>query len=221
MISLLRCGTVLRTFLPTLFFLFCVSCLSGGGGGGSGGTTNGASQSEKTSDAVFLAAKAGSDQTVILGRYIILDGSKSTGNGSLTYTWTVTQCPSGSAAVPANNTATPAFTPDVAGDYTIRLVVTDSQGQPSEPDELTVHALPNSTSVDATLAWDASNSVGGYKVYYGTESGIYQYVEDIGNVTTYRVTNLVGGIRYYFAVTAYAGNQESGFSNEVSFLNAG
>jgi hypothetical protein len=140
----------------------------------------------------------------------------------LTYTWTVTQCPSGSTAVPTNNSATPAFTPDAAGDYTIRLVVTDTQGQASEPDELIVHALPTSGSIHATLAWDSSSSqVGGYKVYYGTASGVYQYVEDVGKATTYTATNLASGVRYYFAVTAYAGNQESGFSNEVSFINAG
>ncbi len=39
---------------------------------------------------------------------------------------------------------------------------------------------------------------------------------DVGNVTTYTISNLVSGA-YYFAVTAYdSQNIESGYSNEVS-----
>jgi|GEM_PF-5829091 len=78
----------------------------------------------------------------------------------------------------------------------------------------------------ATLSWNAptTNADGtlltdleGYRVYYGTSSHNYSQDIDVGNVTTYTITNLVSGVTYYFAVTAYdtSGN-ESNFSNEVS-----
>jgi chitodextrinase len=74
----------------------------------------------------------------------------------------------------------------------------------------------------ATLAWDAVTypTLSGYRVYYGTAPGTYlqplgQGI-NAGNVTTYTVTGLSSGTRYYFAVTAYdTSNNESGFSNEV------
>jgi chitodextrinase len=74
----------------------------------------------------------------------------------------------------------------------------------------------------ATLQWDAVlfPTLSGYRVYYGTSPGNYQQAAgsgiDAGNVTTFRVTGLSGGTRYYFAVTAYdSSNNESGYSNEV------
>jgi hypothetical protein len=81
-------------------------------------------------------------------------------------------------------------------------------------------------SGQATLSWDAPTTnadgtpltdLAGYKVYYGTASGIYSQNKDVGNVTTYTVTNLTDGLTYYFAVTAYdTSMNESGYSNEVS-----
>lgn len=81
----------------------------------------------------------------------------------------------------------------------------------------------SSTNVNtATLAWDAVTdaSLSGYRVYYGTAPGTYLQSLgqglNVGNVTTYTVTGLSSGRRYYFAATAYdtAGN-ESDFSNEA------
>ena len=74
----------------------------------------------------------------------------------------------------------------------------------------------------ATLAWDAvtAPSLSGYRIYYGTAPGTYfQSVGggvDVGNVTTYTVTGLSSGLRYYFAATAYdSKGDETGYSNEV------
>ena len=73
-------------------------------------------------------------------------------------------------------------------------------------------------SYEATLRWapNTESDLAGYKVYYGTESRNYTNVIDVGNVTTYKITNLQAGT-YYFAVTAYdtSGN-ESAYSEEVS-----
>ena len=71
-----------------------------------------------------------------------------------------------------------------------------------------------------TLAWNASTSSGiaGYKVHYGTSSGNYSAVIDVGNTTTCTVSSLQSGLTYYFAVTDYdtSGNV-SGCSNQVSY----
>ncbi|OPY74742.1 MAG: FG-GAP repeat protein [Syntrophorhabdus sp. PtaU1.Bin050] len=74
-------------------------------------------------------------------------------------------------------------------------------------------------SAQITLAWNASTDedLVGYKVYYGTASRQYEWSIDVGNVTTYTITNLSDGVKYYFAATAYnSSNVESAYSSEVS-----
>ena len=58
----------------------------------------------------------------------------------LTYAWSITSAPTGSTATLTNPTsATPSLTPDVAGTYTIRLIVNDGTLS-SAPDTVTVTA---------------------------------------------------------------------------------
>ena len=58
-------------------------------------------------------------------------------------------------------------------------------------------------------------------IHYGTASGIYSMGIDVGNTTSYTVSNLIDGQTYYFSVTAYnAAGVESEFSGEVSMLVA-
>ncbi|HSO61395.1 MAG TPA: fibronectin type III domain-containing protein [Desulfobacterales bacterium] len=71
-----------------------------------------------------------------------------------------------------------------------------------------------------TLAWDANTEpdLAGYKVHYGTASGSYTTIVDVHNVITATVIGLAAGQTYYFVVTAYnAANNESGYSNQVSY----
>ena len=71
-----------------------------------------------------------------------------------------------------------------------------------------------------TLAWDANTEAdfAGYKVHYGTVSGVYTTSVDVHNATTAVVTGLTAGQTYYFAATAYnAANTESGYSNQVAY----
>jgi hypothetical protein len=68
-----------------------------------------------------------------------------------------------------------------------------------------------------TLAWDASPGAIGYKLYYGTQPTNYITFIDVGNVLTNRITNLVVGVRYYFAVTAYTASAESVKSAEIFY----
>jgi hypothetical protein len=70
-----------------------------------------------------------------------------------------------------------------------------------------------------TLEWNRNSepSVAGYVLYYGTASGTYTKSVDAGNAIKATVPDLVSGVRYYFAVTAYDSNRtESLPSNEVS-----
>src|SRR4026209_576177 len=72
----------------------------------------------------------------------------------------------------------------------------------------------------ATLVWDpnAESNVAGYKLYSGTASRQYSSVVDVGNTTQYRLTNVVEGTSYFFALTAYStAGLESGLSAEVSY----
>lgn len=71
-----------------------------------------------------------------------------------------------------------------------------------------------------SLQWDANTEtdLAGYKIYYGTNSGVYFVSVDVGNTTTTTVGNLTPGVTYYFAATAYnVSRLESDRSNEVSY----
>ena len=69
-----------------------------------------------------------------------------------------------------------------------------------------------------TLAWQQNQEedLAGYRVYWGTESLMYDESVFVGNTTNFEITELELGMRYYFAVTAldYWGN-ESALSAEV------
>jgi len=78
-----------------------------------------------------------------------------------------------------------------------------------------------SSGSSATLYWDPAIATGisGYRVYYGSAPGTYEQIPgqgvDVGNATSYTVTGLGSGTRYYFTVTSYDGSTESTYSNEV------
>ena len=59
-------------------------------------------------------------------------------------------------------------------------------------------------SADVTLIWNPNTEedLAGYRIYYGTVSGDYEYAMELGNQTEYTVTDLVEGLLYYFSATA-------------------
>lgn len=58
----------------------------------------------------------------------------------------------------------------------------------------------------------------GYRVYFGTRSRTYPEVRDAGSAHQYRIGDLLPGVKYYFAVTAYdAAGNESAYSTEVTW----
>jgi hypothetical protein len=78
---------------------------------------------------------------------------------------------------------------------------------------ITLYWYPPVTNVDGTPLKDLS----GFNIYYGNTSGNYIKEINVGNKTTYPLSNLTAGNTYYVVVTAYdiSGN-ESGYSNEIS-----
>ena len=78
----------------------------------------------------------------------------------------------------------------------------------------------NAYSAQVTLAWNPNteSDLAGHKLYNGYTSGNYEKVTDVGNQTSYTLSNLVEGQKYYIALTAYdTFNNESGYSSEVVY----
>lgn len=69
------------------------------------------------------------------------------------------------------------------------------------------------TNVDGTHVTDLK----GYKLHIGNASRMYQHTIDVGNQTSFTLTDLKYGATYFFAVTCYdSDGSESDFSNEAS-----
>ncbi len=70
------------------------------------------------------------------------------------------------------------------------------------------------------IQWDPplTGQAVGYRVYYGTSSGNYQWVRDVGTATSATLTDLEDCTMYYWAIKAYdsTGQESEEFSNEVS-----
>lgn len=112
----------------------------------------------------------------------------------------------------ANKTYTLSLAADSAD-----VVRESNEGNNTRATPLLIAAPP--PTGQAILSWNPSitTTVTGYNIYKGTAPNVYGAVYNVGNVTTYTLTDLAGGSTYYFAATAYdAGGQQSIFSNEVS-----
>jgi hypothetical protein len=91
-------------------------------------------------------ADAGPNQAIHAGQLVQLDGSGSsdtvTPTESLTYEWTLTQRPTGSAVTLSGaDTATPSFVADLPGLYEASLVVRDQFNAASAPDTVVISSL--------------------------------------------------------------------------------
>jgi len=94
-------------------------------------------------------ANAGTSQAVVDGALVTLTGAASTdANGdALTYKWTLTSKPSGSAAVLSSATAlSPTFTADVVGTYVASLIVNDGKAD-SAVATVPITATTNATGI--------------------------------------------------------------------------
>lgn len=100
-------------------------------------------------DNVIPVADAGTSQSVLVGETTTLNGSGSSdANGDpLTYRWAFTSVPAGSLATIANPTAAiTSFVLDVAGTYTVQLIVNDGIID-SNPATVQIQAVSRQTRV--------------------------------------------------------------------------
>jgi len=135
--------------VKSLSAVLSVSALLGCGGGGGGEPATGAPTSPGTSVSVPRAtsatapvAGAGRLQNVLVGTTVSVDGSSSTDadGDALSYRWTLTSKPTGSAAsLSAPGAVRATFVADVQGIYTAALVVNDG-GMDSTSASVTITA---------------------------------------------------------------------------------
>ncbi len=92
-------------------------------------------------------ASAGADLAVSANLPVQLDGSQSSDpdGDPITYSWTLTPPAGSAAALDEPTSETPSFTPDVAGQYTVALVVNDGKDD-SAADGATITAEDNTVS---------------------------------------------------------------------------
>jgi|GEM_PF-640626 PKD repeat protein len=118
-------------------------------------------------------ANAGADQTGKVGAIVTLDGRKSnasSGGGGLTYAWSLSSAPNGSAVRLANQTTDRAtFVPDKAGTYVVSLIVTNRTGAKSAADTTNVTVI-SAGRVDTKLIVDTPSSKADY--YLGEQMTI-------------------------------------------------
>jgi hypothetical protein len=99
-------------------------------------------------------ANAGPDQTIFVDNTANLDGSGSSDadGDTLTYQWSLTSVPAGSAATLSNSTtASPSFIADLHGTYVAQLIVNDNIVD-SDPDTAEVNVLSITDTVNITKA---------------------------------------------------------------------
>lgn len=143
----------------TMGFLIAVMFGVAAGCGTSGGESTGTFNTTPV-------ANAGIYKSVVTETVVILDGSASNDiNGDqLTYSWALTSKPSGSNATLLSTTAAkPLFTPDIAGTYTLSLVVNDGKAS---------SAVANAT-IEAVKVISIETSMGIIKIeLFGKEAPI-------------------------------------------------
>lgn len=170
---------ILRAYkpVPSLMFsalLALALALAGCGGGGGGTPAPPPAPAPNVAPKAVLALAADTGAPSI-GVEVALNGAASSDpeSGALTYAWTLQSKPGGSnVSLPSPNSATLKFTPDIGGNYVVRLRVTDPAGAFSEQD-LTV-AATNHVPV-AVLDKNALTVLAGGVV---TVSGGLSYDED-------------------------------------------
>ncbi|CAN7590727.1 DUF4214 domain-containing protein [Pseudoduganella sp. LjRoot289] len=132
-------------------------------------------------------ARGGQSREVLAGTLVQLDGSASSGDGDLVHEWTLLLRPAGSLAVLANaHSAQATFTPDVAGQYLVSLVVRVGAARSQEVSLLvTAKVIPDvwrapSEAVPATGNYVYLQGSGGD---YIVGNGSYLYRQSDANLT--------------------------------------
>ena len=77
---------------------------------------------------------------------------------------------------------------------------------PLEPPRFFVPGVANQA---LTLHWEPVAGASGYRIRIGTHEGEFLKALEVGNVTSYKVTTLTNGLKYYFQVIAVRDGRES------------
>jgi fibronectin type 3 domain-containing protein len=105
-----------------------------------------------------------------------------------------------------------------AGTYSGAITVS-APGATSKTLPVSFTVNPPTTAGTLSLTWSANTEtdLAGYKVYVGTQSGVYGPPITVGKVTAHQLNNLTMNTTYFVSITAVdtAGN-ESVHSAEVS-----
>ena len=137
----------LRSLLAFLATLMLAACSSSSSDGGPSSPPPPPPPPPPPTNTAPMAA-AGPDMSVSAKIGVQLDGSASSDadGDPITYAWSFAFVPGGStAAFDDDTSAQPSFTPDVAGDYTIELVVSDGTTT-SSTDEVVITAADNTVT---------------------------------------------------------------------------
>ncbi len=149
----------IRKISHLIMYVFFVSLLTACGGSSSSDDDSGGGA---TSTNTAPTANAGAEQAVSTGTLVTLDATASSDSegDSLTYTWSISSIPDGSAAsLSDNSSATPSFTADLDGSYVISLVVNDGTVD-SSADTVTITATTPNNAPVANAGDDQSISTG-------------------------------------------------------------
>jgi len=92
---------------------------------------------------------------------------------------------------------------DNAGNSTIEPIESAQIIDTTAPAVVTNLVVTGKTNTSVSLKWDAVLDAAGYKVYYGTQEGVFTGVKSVGNVTSYTVSGLLANTNYFFKVIAY------------------
>ncbi len=130
-------------------------------------------------------ANAGADKNIQVGTKVTLDGTKSSDadEDKLTYSWFITFKPTGSSADLTDWTSSKAgLTPDIAGDYIIKLTVKDSHGVSSTADSMKIKASKtNSAPVMEEIRFVDPYVYTKSDIYVGDDTDIEAIASDADN----------------------------------------
>lgn len=81
--------------------------------------------------------------------------------------------------------------------------IVDINTPPAALDGLNIENTGTGDSLKVMWLPSSETDLSGYKVYWGTETGIYTGSFDVANLTSYTISDLTTGTLYYITVTAY------------------